>query len=374
MSRCAPLYLLPALLLAGCPSDGGGSADPGFPDDAVTDASTIGTDTVTPVDADGGPDDVATAPSHPFLAAPDLSGCAAKVCAFEGSPYSQMKAWYGTNGGCAVLPETLACQVKAELYGSDWPAKAEARIQAASAAVGGFSEAQVASLRCLAFLEPSGEFNVGGEVAGSGSPSRLALGLTLDLDGDADAVAAAFLDRMGPYIGTAYGVMADYGLETKVTSYSGFPGASGAVNVRVVAKTFKGIPLRDSAFFDITLSPVYAAGASGDAVCAGRYRWGDDASGAFDGRLADVRIDEAGRIPVETAIQQALTSCGGTCHALETPVTSLELTVERLQYRVQVGCPSHCSSFPDWTCTYTVDAYSGQVLGGGEDCCVDCFE
>jgi hypothetical protein len=179
---------------------------------------------------------------------------------------------------------------------------------------------------------------------------------------------------MGPYIGTAYGVTADYGLETKVTSYSGFPGASGGVNVRVVAKTFKGIPLRDSAHFDITLSPVYAAGASAESVCAGRYRWGDDASGAFDRRLADVRIDAAGRIPVETAIQNALASCGATCHALETPVTTLELTVERLQYRVQVGCPSHCSAFPDWTCTYSVDAYSGDVLGGGEDCCVDCFE
>jgi hypothetical protein len=318
--------------------------------------------------------DTAAVPSHAFLIVPDTSACQAHVCEVGGDPYSEYKAWNLAHGACEAAPLDLLCRVKSQNQGTDWPAQADARIEAASVAAGGFTDTQKAALRCLAFLEPSQGFNVRAEVAGAGSPSSLQLGLVLDLPGDADAVADAFLARLGPYVGAAYGVTADFDLETKVTTDSGYPWASGGVNIRVIARTYKGIPLRNNDFFEATLMPVFGNSIAPDQPCPGRYRLGDWTNGFFDRRLRDVNVAQEGRVSLDTAVGNALAACGATCWALADARAATWLSAQGLQFEFQVGCPSHCQEFPDWHCTYTVDAFTGAVLGGQEDCCVDCFQ
>ena len=309
--------------------------------------------------------DTPVVPAHAFLRAPDTSACQAHVCEVGGDPVSEYKAWNLAHKACEAAPPDLLCRMKSQYQGTDWPDQADAAIEAASGAAGGFTDAQKAALRCLATMEPSQGFNVRAEVAGSGSPSSLQLGLVLDLPGDADAVADAFLARLGPYVGAAYDVTPDFDLETKVTSYSGYEGSSGGVNIRVIARTFKGIPLRDNDFFEANLMPV---------TCPGRYRLDDWTNGFFDRRLRDVNIAQEGRVSLDTAVGNALAACGATCWALADAHAATWLTWEGLRFEFQIGCPSHCEAYPDWRCTYTVDAFTGAVLGGQEDCCVDCFQ
>ena len=94
--------------------------------------------------------------------------------------------------------------------------------------------------------------------------------------------------------------------------------------------------------------------------------------GGLDCFLAARQVGEEGRVPIDVAVQSALAACGATCRALPDPKATPFLTPDGLVIDVQVGCPSHCEAYPDWTCTYTLDAFTGAVLGGGEDCCVDC--
>ena len=88
-------------------------------------------------------------------------------------------------------------------------------------------------------------------------------------------------------------------------------------------------------------------------------------------------MDPAHAIPVDDALARALEACGSSCSHPAPPgwAERPELvfwTSSRLTWRVHLACPSHCPAFPDWACEYVLDAHTGDVLAGGEECCVDC--
>jgi hypothetical protein len=129
----------------------------------------------------------------------------------------------------------------------------------------------------------------------------------------------------------------------------------------------------------VSLFPVKANNyeTSDDIPCVGRYTLEQILGATFTRLPEDLETDPSHLIMSEEAIDAALEACGSSC-AYPPPAwgddrePTLVIYYGVVAWRIMLSCPSHCPMFPDWLCRYQVDANTGEVLAGGEECCVDC--
>lgn len=274
---------------------------------------------------------------------------------------------------CELPPQETGCKLKSLWLGKSWPSKAEIQIIEASEKAGGFTEEQKTALRCLAYLEPSGEFKVSTWDMPTGTPQRIQLQLSLKLPEEPEKALESFLSEYGDLIGEAYHITSDYAFETKTFIASGY-GMSGGISVYMIAKTYKGFPVRNVRLnFDLIPATDEDPNTGQHITCKNKY---DLAyiDGEFDRGIESLDLDDENMISAETAIEKALEKCGSDCGKLpaeENPF--LYIKFNKVMWETRVGCPSGCKSYPSWTCTYQINAHTGIVESGGIDCCVDCW-
>ena len=327
-------------------------------------------------DVDGGPVCPGPRADNPFLGCPDFSDCERRVCDTGGRTsddlYFELKDFVGSHPPCTPPPAELRCMLKTALQGSDWPDDAERVIATTAASAGGLVPDQVRALRCLAFREPSHDFFAQSNPGGEGTPEEVRPYLELDLGTSGEAAATEFLARYGALLGALFQITPGYSFDAVELPLS------WKLILRIWARTYQGIPFAQAVYVEIWLTPVtYRDSGSGEELtCPGKYvlEWAYSGTSRW---IEDEDLDPAHAIASDEAIARALGACGASCsHPPPSGWTAApELvfwTSSQLAWRVHLSCPSHCPTFPDWVCEYILDAHTGDMLSGGEECCVDC--
>ena len=327
-------------------------------------------------DMDVGLDCLEPRADNPFLDCPDFSDCEPRVCDTGGRTWDDLwteeKAFINSHPPCTPVPAELRCMLKTSLQGSDWPDDAERVISTTAASAGGLLSDQVRALRCLAFREPSYEFFAQSNPGGDGIPAEVRPNLELDLGTSGEAAAAEFLARYGALLGALFHITPGYSFDAVELPLSWM------LILRIWARTYQGFPFAQAVYVEIWLTPVtYRDSGSGEELtCPGKYvlEWAYSGTSRW---IEDEDLDPAHAIASDEAIARALEACGASCsHPPPSGWTAApELvfwTSSQLAWRVHLSCPSHCPTFPDWVCEYILDAHTGDMVSGGEECCVDC--
>ncbi len=323
------------------------------------------------------PSNTSTGASQLLLGTPELSSCLPTVCDLEGMTreevHAELKTFWQTQPACTEIPPDLSCRVKGAEQGDDWPETMESRIQSASEMSGGFLDEQIDALRCLGFMEPSGEFLVSAGAPDARLPSRVQV--DLEVSGSAEGVSLHddFLDHFGALVGTILHITDDY--EFKQVRRA--PGDD--VELRFSAVSYKGIPVDPGVKLrvDVNLhNATWPSGPGESELCPGRWVFADFST-TLSRHIETLETNPANLLSGEEAVAAALAQCGDDCSH---PVTvwddvesgpDLFITAAHVVWRVMLDCPVPERTDELWMCTYRVDAETGVVLSGSPECCID---
>jgi hypothetical protein len=328
---------------------------------------------------DAGEDDAdcpESRPDNPFLGCPELSGCTPHVCDVGGRTWEEVwreyKDFVDANPPCTPVPADLLCELKAAGEGADWPAQVERNIGIVDGYAGGLLPEQLAALRCLAYTEPSRDFSCHATTDDGGALSEVYPNLEVDLGTSGEAAAEVFLERYGALLGALFHVTPLYVFDALELP------ASWMLILRLRALSYAGYDFAWLEDIEIWLPPVTYRDpvTGGDRSCPGRYTL-ERISSTLSPRIEEEDLEPAHAIPVEDAVARALAACGPSCSTpppawITDPPALLFFDSARLAWRIHLACPSSCPGVPDWACEYFLDAHTGEVLYGGEECCVDC--
>jgi hypothetical protein len=261
----------------------------------------------------------------------------------------------------------------------------------AEPAIAVYTASQQAALWCLKKLAaPGSGFKVISYPEGTGAPTWIQMEGEVDLGGTNEEAPQSFVTKYGPLVGAVFDVTGDYEFTTKASWNNAWSAGDIFFNV----SGYKGVAvepgwmrihlsLRPTGFGGLCVETVPPTPCdSWSKVVPGHYTFKD-----IDGWMPDsIRsLDLDPSINGEEALQAALTACGSHCSFpgkdmghKDLPAPLLEVVrgdvtavASRLAWLVRMQCFDECAGA--WTCTYKVDALSGKVLGGGKDCCIDCF-
>lgn len=316
-------------------------------------------------------------PGNPLLGCPGLGECIPTACDSGGATWEEihkeLKTFWQTQPTCTELPAELLCRNKSVESGDDWPEQLEADIQSAAEMSGGFLDEQIQALRCLGAMEPSDALSVVPGDPDSRLPSKLLVGL--EMPGPAAGVSLhdEFLDRFGAQVGTILHVTDDYEFEQERKAPSDYD------ELRLSAVSYKGIAVDpdEKLRIDVNLGHVYwPEGPDNSEPCPDRWVF-VDLTTTLSRHIETLETDPGHLLSGEDAVNAVLAECGEECSH---PVTvwddvesgpDLFISTEHVVWRVMVDCPVDQWEDELWMCTYRVDAETGDVLSGGQECCID---
>jgi hypothetical protein len=296
---------------------------------------------------------------------PDGARCEPTECNAAGTSTLEislaMDKYQKENGLCAQQPAELMCRFRSALAGMDWRTYVEKEIGGADADTeGSLTEHQAGILRCLAALEPAGEFDVAS--IGGREDVELYVGLALELHaGVAGNGQAVFEDVKALAVALAE---VDSCYETRAEG--GFEEGAGPASGKLVVTRYKGIPFeRDWTVVEVVVSP-------GVVLCEGEYT----VERIYAEKIT--KIASAAETPVVTedrSVDIAIEKCNNGCAVPAEGFAGPELiwgSDMTLIWRLQgLDCVHFYCGLPS-SCTCRVDAITGDFLGCDDTSDISC--